>query len=83
MCAFYAKVLGEGVLTRAMLFEYYAGNSYGDRIVWCLEREFVVGEKIALVGVLVRRMPAPHATGDTRETLETRDPGDDDDHVLA
>ena len=70
MCASCVKVLDNGALTRALLSEYYAGNSYGDRIVWCLEREFVVGEKIALVGVLVQRMPAPHATGDTRQTLE-------------
>jgi len=69
-CASCAKVLGNGVLTRAMLSEYYAGNAHGYRMLWCLGRECVVEEKIALVGVRVRRMPVPHATGDTRETLE-------------
>ena len=36
----------------------------------------VVEEKIASVGVLVRRMPVPRATG------HVRNPGDDDDHVI-
>jgi len=72
MCAFYAKVLGEGVLTRAMLSEYYAGNAHSDRMMWCSGWECVVEEKTALLGcpdVLVPRMPVPHATGDTRQTL--------------
>jgi len=70
MCASYAKVLGNVVLTRAMLSEYCTGNAYGKCMVWCLGRECVVEEKIALVGGIVRRMPVPLATGDTRETLE-------------
>jgi len=39
MCASYAKVLGNGVLTRAMLSENYAGIAHGYRIVWCLGRD--------------------------------------------
>ena len=69
MCASYAKVLGNGVLTRAMLSENYAGNAHGYRIVWCFGRECVVEEQIALVGVLVPRVPVPHATRHTCETL--------------
>ena len=69
MCAFYAKVLGGGVLTGAMLSEYYAGNAHSDRMIWCLGRECVVEEKTALVVVLVPRVPVPHATGHTCETL--------------
>jgi len=66
----YAKVLGNGVLRRAMLSGYYGGSAHGYRMLGCLGREFVIEEKVALVGVLVRRMPVPHATGDTCETLE-------------
>jgi len=53
-----------------MLSEYYTGNAYGKYMLWCLGRECVVEEKIALVGGLVRRMAVPHATGDTCKTLE-------------
>ena len=53
-----------------MLSEYYTVNAYGKCMLWCLGRECVVEEKIASVGVLVRRMAVPLATGDTRGTLE-------------
>lgn len=33
MCASYAKVLSNGVLTIVLLSGYYAGNAHGDRMV--------------------------------------------------
>ena len=70
MCASYAKVLGNGVLTRAMLSQYYAGIAHDGRMMWRLKREGVVEERIALVGVFVRHGHAPHAAGNTRRTLK-------------